>query len=102
VSLQLAGLVLAIVTFATIGIGHIFVRGLHARFGTLPAIPFFLLGLLILFFSLMIAGDLFSAALGITAITLVWDGVEIFRQEKRVRASRAGTPRDGDRESSQS
>lgn len=101
-SLQLAGLVLAVVTFATIGIGHILVRGLHARFGTLPAIPLFLSGLLVLFVSLMIAGDLFSAALGITAITLIWDGVEILRQEKRVQAFHVGPPGNEDGKSRQS
>jgi hypothetical protein len=99
VRLQWAGPVLAIVTFATIGIGHVLVRGLHARFGTLPAIPLFLLGLLVLFFSLMTAGDLLAGVLGITAITLIWDGVEIFRQEKRVRESHAEPQRSGEEES---
>lgn len=100
-SLQWAGPVLAIVTFATIGIGHVLVRGLHARFGTLPAIPLFLSGLLVLSLSLMSGGDLLSGVLGIAAITLIWDGVEIFRQEKRVQASHAEPQRSGDEESLQ-
>ena len=98
-SLQWAGPVLAIVTFATIGIGHVLVRRLHARFGTLPAIPLFLLGLLVFYFSLMTAGDLLAGVLGITAVTLIWDGVEIFRQEKRVRESHT-EPRRGREEES--
>ncbi len=84
-SLHWAGLVLASVTFATIAIGHVMVRWLHARFGTRPALPLFLVGTAVLVASLAAIDDLLSAALGITAITLLWDGVEIFRQEKRSR-----------------
>jgi hypothetical protein len=84
VSLQWAGLVLALTTFVTIAAGHILVRRLHARFGTRPAIPFFILGSLILIFSLFNTLNLVSAVLGITGITLVWDGIEIYRQEKRM------------------
>jgi hypothetical protein len=83
--MQFAGLVLAVVTFGTIGIGHILVRRLQARFGTRPAIVFFVLGLLVLWLSLISAADLLSAVLGITAVTLIWDGVEIYRQEGRMR-----------------
>lgn len=81
--LQWAGLVLALVTFATIGVGHVLVRGLHARFGTQPAVPLFLLGGLVLAASALIADRLTSAVLGITGVTLLWDGIEIYRQEKR-------------------
>lgn len=84
VSLQWAGLVLALTTFITIAAGHVLVRRLHALFGTRPAIPFFILGSLILIFSLFNTLNLVSAVLGITGITLVWDGIEIYRQEKRM------------------
>ena len=92
--LQWAGLVLAISTFATIGIGHVLVRRLHARYGTRPAIPLFLGGVAVLVLSLLAAGDLLSGVLGITAVTLLWDGVEMYRQEKRVQneRSRVGQP----------
>ena len=83
-SLQWAGVVLAFVTFATIGIGHMLVRRLHARYGTRPAMPLFGLGLLVLALSLAAQSDLLSAVLGITAITLLWDGIEMYRQEKRM------------------
>lgn len=83
-SLQWAGPILALTTFATIGIGHVLVRRLHARFGTRPALPFFVLGGLVLLSSVFISTNLISAILGITGITLVWDGIEIFRQEKRM------------------
>ncbi len=84
-SFQPAGLVLAFLTFAAIGAGHILVRRLHARYGTRPALPLFCAGGLILAASLISRPDLLSAALGITGITIVWDGVEMFRQERRVR-----------------
>lgn len=83
--LQPAGIILAFVTFATIGAGHVLVRGLQKRFGVWPAAVFFALGGLVLFASFLVMNDLVSAVLGITAITLIWDGVEMFRQEKRMR-----------------
>ncbi len=82
---QWAGIVLAGVTFATIGLGHVMVRRFHARWGTRPAVPFFALSALVLAAALLSANDLLSGAFGITAVTLFWDGVEIFRQEKRMR-----------------
>jgi hypothetical protein len=83
--LQWAGPALAVVTFVTIGAGHVLVRRLHARFRTRPAGLLFLLGGLILAGSLLAPGDLLSGALGITAMTVIWDGVEIYRQERRAR-----------------
>jgi hypothetical protein len=82
-NLRWAGPVLAAVTFATIGIGHVLVRRLHARFGTRPAIPFFASGVLVLAASMFTANNLLSGALGISAITLLWDGIEMYRQEMR-------------------
>lgn len=82
-NLQWAGPVLAVVTFATIGIGHILVRRLYAHFGTRPAIPLFASGALVLAVSLFTANNLLSGVLGITAITLIWDGIEMYRQAKR-------------------
>jgi hypothetical protein len=83
-TLQWAGLILAGVTFGTIGFGHVLVRRLHARFGTRPALPLFILGAFVLFVSLLFQNNLLSGALGIVSITVLWDGVEIYRQEKRV------------------
>jgi hypothetical protein len=85
VSLQWAGLLLALVTFGAIGAGHVLVRRLHARYGTRPAVPLFLVGGLVLAGSLGVSSDLLSGILGIIAITIMWDGVEIYRQENRVK-----------------
>lgn len=87
--LQWAGVILAASTFITIGVGHVLVRRLHARYGTRPAIPLFLGGGGVLALSLLAAGDLLSGVLGITAVTLLWDGVEMYRQEKRVQREKS-------------
>ena len=84
-NLQWAGVFLAFVTFTTIGVGHVLVRRLHARYGTRPALPFFGAGLLVIAFSLATQSDLLSGILGLAAITLLWDGIEIYRQEKRMK-----------------
>lgn len=83
--LQWAGIVLTLCTFATIAAGHVLVRRLHARFGTRPAVPFFILGGLVLLASVFTGNDLLSGILGIVGITFAWDGIEIYRQEKRLR-----------------
>ena len=79
-----AGPILALTTFATIGIGHMLVRRLHKRYGTRPGIPFFILGGLLLLASLFTAGSLPSAVLGLVGVTFFWDGIEFYRQEKRM------------------
>ncbi len=89
ISLQWAGIVLAAVTFITIGIGHVLVRWLHARFGTRPGIPFFFTGAVVLMASMLVQNNLLSAVLGLIAITLAWDGIEMYRQEKRMLRERA-------------
>jgi hypothetical protein len=35
--------------------------------------------------SLLSASNLFSGILGLTGMTLAWDGIEFYRQEKRLR-----------------
>lgn len=84
-NLQWAGTLLGVATFVTIGAGHVLVRWLHARFGTRPAVPLLITGGLTLLISLIAEDDLLSGLLGISAITFLWDGVEIYRQEKRVK-----------------
>jgi hypothetical protein len=88
-TVQWAGLVLAVVTFGTIGLGHVAVRKLNYRYGTKPA-PFFLvLGLAFLGLSVLTTDNLASAALGIVGMTTLWDAVELIRQEERVHRGHA-------------
>lgn len=88
--LQAAGVIFALTTFATIAAGHVLVRRLQARYGTRPAVPLFLSGFAVLAASLWTTSDLVSAVLGITAITLLWDGIEIYRQERRMAREHLG------------
>lgn len=89
-NLQWAGPILALTTFVAIGAGHVMVRRFHARYGTRPAIVFFICGALALLGSLLAGSNLVSAVIGVTAITLLWDGVEMYRQEKRMRREKSG------------
>jgi hypothetical protein len=82
-SLQWVGTLLAAVTFGTIAAGHVLVRRLHARYGTRPALPLFILGGLVLAASLLARDNMLSAVLGVSGITVVWDGIEMYRQERR-------------------
>ena len=88
-TIEWAGPVLAAVTVVTIGLGHVMVRKANYLFGTVPAIPLFFLGAGILTASFFVSSDLLSAVLGIVGVTTVWDGVEVIRQENRVRRGHA-------------
>ena len=83
-SLNYAGLILAFTTVATIAIGHELVRRLHRRFGTKPGPIFWLLSIGVFTVSAY-TSDLPSGVLGIIAITFFWDGLEMYRQEKRTK-----------------
>ena len=83
-NIEWAGLVLAVTTVSTIAIGHVLVRRLHPIFGTRPGIPLMVLGVTILLLSGQTPNNLLSGVLGIVGVTTFWDGVEFFRQEKRV------------------
>ena len=80
---QWTGLVLAISTFSTIGVGHVLVRRLHSKFGARLGVPFMVLGGVLMVISAFAEDDLSSGVLGVVAITTFWDGIEFFRQEKR-------------------
>jgi hypothetical protein len=88
-TLQWAGPVLAFVTVATIGIGHVMVVKTNYRYGTKPTPLVFGLGLAFLLLSLWTSSDLASAVLGIVGVTMLWDGFELYRQEERIRRGHA-------------
>lgn len=88
-TVEWTGPVLAAVTVVTIGLGHVMVRKANYLFGTVPAIPLFFLGAGILTASFFMSSDLASAVLGIVGVTTVWDGVEVIRQENRIRRGHA-------------
>ena len=86
---QWVGLILAISTFVTIAMGHVLVRKLHPLFGTRLGIPFMVFGSVVMAISVFLDSNLLSGVLGIVAITTFWDGLEFFRQEKRVKKGHA-------------
>jgi uncharacterized membrane protein len=97
--INLTGLAAALATFLGIWWGHVAVRVIEARLSDIrPA-----MGLAVLFGLGMWTGALLtdfmplSAALGIFGVTLLWDGYEFYRQEKRVKIGHApanpGNPR---------
>ena len=87
-NVQWAGPIYGLLTVLTIGLGHALVRWLHARWCTRFGLPLMILGGTLLFESTQIGSNLWAGALGIVALTTIWDGVEIFRQAQR--ASRDG------------
>ncbi len=87
--IQVAGLLLAGVTFLTVWWGHVLVRIVHYYMGTRPAPALFLAGLLSLLATTQTANDLLAAIGGIVGLTLMWDAFELHRQEKRVRQGHA-------------
>jgi hypothetical protein len=93
---QWAGPVLGVVTLGTIAAGHVIVRKVNYLWGTRTAPAFFVVGAAALAASLLLSSDLLSAIAGIFGITTTWDGVELYRQEERVRRGRA--PRNPNRE----
>lgn len=89
VSVEWIGVILASLTVGTIAFGHVFVRRIHARLGTRPSVPLLILGILVLASSTISRTDAVSAVLGILGVTTFWDGVEVFKQEKRAQRDQA-------------
>jgi len=83
-TLQWIGPTLAIATVFSIALGHILVRRLYARYNTRPALPLLVIGMTLLTGTLWLASDFWAALLGVLGVTCFWDGVEIFRQERRM------------------
>jgi len=83
-NLEWSGFVYAVTTFTTIALGHILVLRLHPVVGTRLGFPLIALGVLILILSGLTADNLFSGILGIVGVTTFWNGIEFFRQQKRV------------------
>lgn len=80
------GLLAALTTILTIAFGHIMVRELEYRiFNIKPAITISIfLGIGFEFSALLADSRTTSAIFGIIGITFLWDGLEFYRQQKRV------------------
>ncbi len=85
------GLVAALAAFCSIWFGHVSVRKIEYRSPTLwlPAGIFVVVGAALEWVSLMAHTLAASTALGIVGITLLWDALELVRQQRRVRKGHA-------------
>lgn len=89
--INLTGLAAALATFLGIWWGHVAVRVLEARLADIRSamIIAVLLGMGMWTGALLTDWMPLSAALGIFGVTLLWDGYEFYRQEKRVKIGHA-------------
>lgn len=89
--LNVTGLAAALAAFLGIWWGHVAVRIIEARLTDIrPAmIIAVLLGLGMWTGALLTSWMPLSAALGIFGVTLLWDGYEFYRQEKRIKIGHA-------------
>jgi hypothetical protein len=85
------GVVAALSTFLSVWFGHVAVRKVESISHTiwLPSFVFTVLAFLVAFFSLSATSRPLSVALGIFAITLLIDALELRRQQNRVRKGHA-------------
>ncbi len=97
--MNLVGLAAAGSAFLGIWLGHVSVRKIEfaSERLRLPAIGFIGLGLCLEALSVVVNAPPASAALGIVGITLLWDALELKRQENRVRRGHAPANPDNPR-----
>ena len=98
-TLNLIGLVAALVTFFSIWFGHVAVRKIEFNSRTiwLPTVAFAIVGITFGWFSLLTSNFLLSTACGILGFTFLWDALEFTRQQNRIKKGHApanpGNPR---------
>jgi len=88
---NLIGPITAISAFLGIWLGHVSVRVIERNTQSLlsPILIALALGIALEIYSLFTAYRLLSTAIGILGITILWDALEFFRQEKRVKKGHA-------------
>ncbi len=85
------GLTVAITAFLAIWFGHVGVRKIEAVSRTIlaPTISAVLLGLIVEYLSMITENIHLKTIFGIVGVTLLWDGFEFIRQQKRIRKGHA-------------
>lgn len=78
------GLIIAVVTFLTIGIFHPIVIKAEYHFGTGCWWAFLLAGIAFICASLFTANQVASTILGVVGCSCLWSILEVFEQRKRV------------------
>jgi hypothetical protein len=89
--LNFIGLVAALATFMGVWFGHVIVRKIeyHVTDIYIPAALFALTGIAFEHFSVITKDIFLSTASGILGITFLWDSLEFFRQQKRIKVGHA-------------
>jgi len=85
------GLAAALATFAGVWSGHVMVRRIEYRVTDIrvPAALFLLTGFVLEYLSIAASHILVSTVFGILGFTFLWDALEFFRQQRRVRTGHA-------------
>jgi len=85
------GLTAAVTAFLSIWIGHVAVRKIESASRTIsiPVVASVVLGLVTEYCSLITNNLHLKAIFGIVGVTLLWDGFEFIRQQKRIRKGHA-------------
>lgn len=85
------GLITGLSLFLGIWLGHVGVRKIEFTFANikLPSMLFFLMGCIFEWVSLSVEILEWKVIFGVTGVTLIWDALELFRQEKRVQRGHA-------------
>ncbi len=85
------GLVAGASAFLSIWMGHVMVRKVEARAVRLwqPMLVFFILGLALEIGAALSSNRILAMVLGIVGFSLLWDVLELKRQEKRIRKGHA-------------
>jgi hypothetical protein len=90
-SLNFIGLTAALATFMGVWFGHVIVRRIeyHVTNIYVPAALFALTGITFEYISVITKDIFLSTAFGILGITFLWDSLEFFRQQKRIKIGHA-------------
>ena len=85
------GIITAAATFFGVWIGHVSVRKIEYKAHTVwvPSMIALILGLLMELGALLSDNQYLAAALGILGVTVMWDALEFWRQQQRVRKGHA-------------
>jgi hypothetical protein len=89
--LNFIGFAAAIATFLGVWLGHVAVRKIERETVNLwkPALIAIVAGTGLEFAALLTSSLILSATCGILGVTLLWDSLEFFRQQKRIKRGRA-------------
>ena len=91
VNINLVGLAAALATFFGVWLGHVSVRKLERETVNLwiPSFIALVLGIVFETASSLTSSLVLSAMCGILGVTLLWDALEFFRQQKRIKRGHA-------------